>query len=129
MLKKPLVAVGLALAMLLPAQAEVSIDNVVAEMGPNDIHFRVSMHNMDDVAQQGPILVHLMARNSPSDKWREVQTWDLEDLRAGKGWSDEFSSEDEAAVAKANKGYEAKLVVEAPGLNKTEKMARQFKTK
>ena len=127
MLKTPLLACGLMLAMLLPAQAEVSIDNFIAQMGPEKIIFRMVLHNMDDVVQDGPILIHLQSHSAPGKPWQDVEVWNVETLRGGQGWSEEFDSEDQLAAAKASKDYEARLWVQAPGLKQTEKLARQFK--
>ena len=129
MLKKCLFALGFALAGLLPAQAEVSIDNCIAEINPKEIVFQIGLHNMDDVPLFGPILVRLEAHAAPGQAWREVKTWDLEAMRAGKTWSEEYISEDEAAQATASKTYEDRLTVECTGITKREKLFRMIQVK
>jgi hypothetical protein len=129
MFRKALVSVGLVLLTLLPAQATISIDSVIGQIFPDKISFDINLHNMDDVPLMGPVLIHLQSRVSPSVPWQDVQVWDVEAIRAGRSWREEFESEDEAQKAKANKTYEARLWVECTGLPKTEKMARLFVAK
>lgn len=129
MIRKVIVSLGLMLVTLLPAQATISIDSVIGQIMPDHIAFDINLHNVDDVPLMGPILIHLQSRLSPSAKWEDVQVWDVEAIRAGRSWRQEFDSEEEAAKQKANKTYEVRLWVECNGLPKTEKMARLFVAK
>jgi len=122
MLKKTLLALGLSLSILLPASADIAIDNFKGYKEADTLRYQITLHNVSDVPQQGPIIVHLMTRPNASAKWTEVQVWDLEIISSGGGWSQEFDSADELATAKANNGYEANLVVNTPN-SKVEKHA------
>jgi hypothetical protein len=122
MLKKSLLALGLSLSALLPASADVAIDTFKAYKEKDTLRYQITLHNVSDVAQQGPVLIHLYSRPSSSAKWAEVQNWDLENIPAGGGWTQELDSSDELVTAKANKGYECNLVVTTPN-SKVEKHA------
>jgi hypothetical protein len=123
MLKNSLLALGLSLGNLLPASADIAIDSVKGYKEADTLRYQITLRNISDVPQQGPILIHLMSRPNSSAQWGEVQSWDLEDLLPGSGWSEEVDSSDELDTAKANNGYEANLVVTTPNA-KVEKHAQ-----
>ena len=120
MLRKTILVLGLALSAILPASADLSIDNFKAYRGTDAIRFQMTLHNISDVQQQGPIIIRLLSRPNSSAGWNEVNSWNVEMIDAGAGWSETLESSDEYANAKAS-GYEANLVVEAPGMVKAEK--------
>lgn len=120
MLRKTFFVLGLGLSAILPASADLAIDNFKAYREPNAIRFQMTMHNISDVQQQGPIIIRLLSRPNPSASWTEINNWNVEVIEAGAGWSETLESSDEYANAKAS-GYEANLVVEAPGMVKAEK--------
>ncbi|MBN9420532.1 hypothetical protein ABS71_02765 [bacterium SCN 62-11] len=122
-MKKTLLALGLSLSVLLPASADVAVDTFKAYKEKDTLRYQITLHNVSDVPQQGPILIHLYSRPDSSAKWAEVQNWDLEIIPSGGGWTQELDSSDELANAKAHKGYECNLVVTTPN-SKVEKTAQ-----
>jgi len=120
MLRKTILVLGLALSAILPASADLAIDNFKAYRGSGEIRFQMTLHNLSDVQQQGPILIRLLSHPNASAGWTEINNWNVEVIEAGAGWSETLESSDEFANAKAS-GYEAKLVVEAPGMVTAEK--------
>ncbi|MBX3170185.1 MAG: hypothetical protein KF760_22460 [Candidatus Eremiobacteraeota bacterium] len=128
MLKKTLLALGLSLSILLPASADMAIDSFKAYKQKDTLRYQITLHNVSDVPQQGPILIHLYSRPNSSAKWAEVQSWDVEVIDSGAGWTQELDSSDELATAKANSGYECNLVVTTPNA-KVEKTAQIINVK
>lgn len=128
MLKKTLLALGLSLSILLPASADVAIDSFKAYKEADTLRYQITLHNVSDVPQQGPILIHLYSRPNSSAKWAEVQSWDVEIIPSGGGWAQELDSSDELVTAKANNGYECNLVVTTPN-SKVEKTAQIINVK
>lgn len=122
MLKKTLLALGISLSILLPASADIAIDTFKGYKEADTLRYQITLHNISDVPQQGPIIVRLMTRPNASAQWNEIQSWDLEIIKSGGGWSEELDSADELATARANNGYEANLVVTTPN-SKVEKHA------
>jgi len=120
MLRKTILVLGLGLSAILPASADLAIDNFKAYREKDAIRFQMTLHNVSDVQQQGPVIIRLLSRPSSSAGWTEINNWNVEVIPAGGGWSDSLESSDEYANAKAS-GYEANLVVEAPGMVKAEK--------
>ena len=129
MLKRSMIAASLALATMLPASAEFAFDKLEGVTTGQDIKITMAAHNPGDTNQQGPILLHLMVRGQPTGQWVEVNTWNIENLRAGEGLTKEYTIQGAAAAARKSGDYEAKIVVELPGEEKWDEDANMIITK
>jgi len=118
MLRKSILAAGMLLALTAGAWAEFTVDNFMAVAKGQDVQFAITAHNPGDVSQQGPIKIKVYS-STDGRNWSELQSFNLENLDAGAGWSQKFTVSGEGAKALKAKDYEAKMVIEMPGDEKT----------
>lgn len=116
-----LIAFGLTLAMLCPAWASVTIDDLLVSRVASNINIEVTLRNPGEMSQEGPVVVHLLCRPQGGQEWILLQTWtDIKVMGGGDRLSRDYFDVKSTSLARiAGDGrFQIKAVVEAPGLSR-----------
>lgn len=117
MLRKSILAAGMLLSLTAGAWAEFAVNSFVAYTKGSDVQFNIAAYNPGDVSQQGPIKIKVYS-STDGRNWSEIQSFNLENLDAGAGWTQKFTVSGEGSKTK-NRNYEAKMTIEMPGDERT----------
>lgn len=74
-MKSLLSALAIFAAMVLPAQADVLIEDLLVRRMTDSVNIRVSITNSALTRQPGPVQVDLYVRATEEDEWINIRTW------------------------------------------------------
>lgn len=131
-MKNSLVTLGLALAMLVPAMAEATIDDLQVRRVGSHLNVRVTVRNPGKVAQEGPIKIDLEARATSEDPWTSIKTWaDVKSMPPSYRVARDFFDENSPFLTELAAGgkFQVRATVVAPGVTKTVEKTSWYNSK
>jgi hypothetical protein len=114
------------LSLMLPAGADVMVNDLVTKMYGKRTRVELQLSNPGYSDQQGPVLVKLQARESEDKPWEDLHRWKLDRLPPGPHTVMVFHS-DQLYKLSRSKTFQAQVRIEAPALETIEKLGRREK--
>lgn len=115
----------------MPAHADAVVEELQIRRIGSNVNLRVSVRNPADIAQQGPIVIELLARARTADEWTTIRTWDdIKSMGPGDRLSRDFFEENSPLLTSlaSNGKFQVKAIVRAPGLTRTVEKTSWFNT-
>ena len=113
------------LLIVLPASAELSVDDILVVKQGQDRQLKMYVSNPGP-HHTGPLLIHLYTRTAPNGPWRMLEAWkDIKDLEPGEKRILEVSDTEGQARLRAEMaqpGFEMKGVAESAATGQVEKV-------
>lgn len=130
-MRQTLAALAILGSMLVPAQADAVVDQLLVRREGNHVNIRVNLRNPASTRQPGPIVITLYARPSENDAWTKITTWnDIQFLQPGyKVSRDFFGTNSDVLKQLAARGrFQVKANVSAPGLKESAEKTSWYNT-
>lgn len=130
-MKRVLTAFALFVGMIIPAQADAIVDQLLVRREGDHVNIRVNLRNPASTRQAGPVVIDLYARPSEADAWTKINSWnDIEFIQPGyKVSRDFFGTNSEVLKQLASKGrFQVKATITAPGLKQSAEKTSWYNT-
>ena len=104
--------------MAASAWADVKIEQLLVRRKGADVNIRVVINNPGATAQKGPVQIDLYVRDTESQPWEKIKTWnDISAIKPKDKIARDFFEENNAKLRELAKdgAFEARAVVSLPG--------------
>ena len=130
-MRQTLATLALLAAMLLPAQADAIVDDVLVRREGDHVNVRVNLRNPATTRQPGPVVIDLYARPGENDAWTKITSWnDIEFIQPGYKVSRDFFGTNREVLQQLAQGgrFQVKATVSAPGLKESAEKTSWYNT-